>query len=952
MERLTSTHFTGHFAGKNLQGRSFRQQNLAGVDFSGADIRSADFTGASLVGATFQGAIAGLRTKAAISLIGIGLVLSSLFTFISVFAIAFTGYVLFPYEVPRHQPSTIAGATLTLILFGLFSVIVSRRKLQEVLLILLGVSSILGAVMGIFAECLEAIVCGVITTALTTLLGCFTTLGIAAFIATASLVLNRIAVLIILCGILLSGTLGGSFASLVGMAVRYAMVTYNFRMFLAAGAAPKVLTLNDFLGASSAQGLLITSATGVLVVLPIALYIAWQALRGCDRLTWIKALAIGYSSIGGTQFRGADLTQVDLSRAVLKQTDFRGAKLQQTNFHLAKNLDLARVGHSILADRRVLDLLVSHRGSHQSYAGRILKGAYLAGADLRGADFTDAELSHAALVGAQLEGANLTRSQAIGTQFQQSRMTAACLESWNIDSTTQLEGIHCDYIYLLNLRQERRPSDGIFRSGEFAQLFREVINTIDLIFNNGIDWKAFSFSFQQLQIDYADQDLMVRSVENKGEGMTVIKLAVDPKADKQRIQASFTHQYQFALQVLEEKYRAELNSKDEQITLYRQHQADLQTLTQVLARQSTEPLAYQPGKLVLLKIGQGDFTSGFPVTLQISVDGLLPSTEQVGTLPPAPSLLLRYHEWRSAYRQCLSSCRIKVTDTQITNVSRIHFLMKCNTSAAILQQQFNQWLNTEEFRPIKEQMLTKLDLLEPIRIVVQTDDAPLQRMPWSTWELCDRYPTAEVALAQSCYEFQSPLLRQASKLKVLAILGDSTGINVQQDRQYLENLAHAEVTFLVEPERSQVNDQLWAQPWDILFFAGHSSSAQETGVIHLNASDSLSLSQLRYGLRQAIRNGLELAIFNSCDGLGLAKELADLQLPQMIVMREPVPDRVAHVFLRSLLKEYASPLPFYQKVRSAREQLQGLEKEFPCATWLPVIYQNPAALFEPRSVPL
>jgi Pentapeptide repeats (8 copies)/CHAT domain len=600
----------------------------------------------------------------------------------------------------------------------------------------------------------------------------------------------------------------------------------------------------------------------------------------------------------------------------------------------------------------VRDLLISHRGSYQSYAGRILKGAYLAGADLQGTDFTEAELSHAVLVGAQLEGTNLTRSQAIGTQFQQARMTAACLESWNIDSTTQLDGIHCEYIYLLNVQQERRPSDGVFRSGEFTKLFREVINTIDLIFNNGIDWKAFSFSFQQLQIDYAAHDSMVRSVENKGEGMTVIKVAVDSKADKQRIQASFTHQYQFALQVLEEKYRAELNSKDEQIVLYRQHQADLQALTQVLARQPTEPLSFQPGKLVLLKIGKGDFTSGFPVTLQISVDGLLPSTEQVGALPPAPSLLLHYDEWRSAYHQCLHpTCRIKVTDTQITNVSRTDFLTDCTSAATLLQHQFNQWLNSEEFRPVKEQMLAKLDLLEPIRIVVQTDDSHLQRLPWSTWELCDRYPTAEVALAQPCYEFHV-FSRQPSKLKVLAILGDSTGIDVQRDRQYLEHLSYAEVTFLIEPERSQVNEQLWAQSWDILFFAGHSSSAQESGVIHLNASDSLSLSQLRYGLRQAIRNGLELAIFNSCDGLGLARELADLQLPQMIVMREPVPDRVAHVFLRSLLKEYASPLPFYQKVRSAREQLQGLEKEFPCATWLPVIYQNPAALFEPRSAPL
>jgi len=33
------------------------------------------------------------------------------------------------------------------------------------------------------------------------------------------------------------------------------------------------------------------------------------------------------------------------------------------------------------------------------------------------------------------------------------------------------------------------------------------------------------------------------------------------------------------------------------------------------------------------------------------------------------------------------------------------------------------------------------------------------------------------------------------------------------------------------------------------------------------------------------RKELKLAIFNSCDGLGLARELADLHLPTMIVMQ-------------------------------------------------------------------
>ncbi|GAA6620839.1 CHASE2 domain-containing protein [Scytonema sp. NUACC26] len=131
-----------------------------------------------------------------------------------------------------------------------------------------------------------------------------------------------------------------------------------------------------------------------------------------------------------------------------------------------------------------------------------------------------------------------------------------------------------------------------------------------------------------------------------------------------------------------------------------------------------------------------------------------------------------------------------------------------------------------------------------------------------------------------------------------------------------------------------------------LFFAGHSSThiSGETGLIYINQTESLTINQLKYSLRQAVERGLKLAIFNSCDGLGLAREFAALQIPQLIVMREPVPDLVAQAFLKHFLQAYAGGKPLYLAVREARERMQGLEGQFPCATWLPVIYQNPAEI--------
>ena len=93
-----------------------------------------------------------------------------------------------------------------------------------------------------------------------------------------------------------------------------------------------------------------------------------------------------------------------------------------------------------------------------------------------------------------------------------------------------------------------------------------------------------------------------------------------------------------------------------------------------------------------------------------------------------------------------------------------------------------------------------------------------------------------------------------AKVRILAILGNSTGIDIQKDRVMLEQLPDAEVIFRVEPQRKELNDQLWSQPWDILFFAGHSSSQADgnTGQIYINQTDSLSIAELKNALKKAI----------------------------------------------------------------------------------------------------
>jgi CHASE2 domain-containing sensor protein len=387
-------------------------------------------------------------------------------------------------------------------------------------------------------------------------------------------------------------------------------------------------------------------------------------------------------------------------------------------------------------------------------------------------------------------------------------------------------------------------------------------------------------------------------------------------------------------------------------------------------------------QLIVLKLGIGNWQQGLPsVIVQLWQTNLAqtlatPSLQWTGSLPAAPELAALYGHWRSLYqalsyrfhwRQIRKPAAIEIEETGVTNVSEVAFDQVCQQ----LKHQLDRWLDSgsfgssdgvSSFGKVERQLRTKLLPSEEIRVIVEVEDSQLRRFPWHLWSFFDDYPQVEVALSASVYGRVERLQRGNSQVgrlrdraRILAVLGNSQGIDVQKDRALLEQLANqlpaAELVFLVEPQRQQLDQCLWDQQgWDLLFFAGHSfsqaSSTGEisTGEISINPTDSLTIAQLKNALRAAIGQGLKLAIFNSCDGLGLAAALADLNLPQLIVMREPVPDQVAQAFLKHLLAAFANGQSFYRSVREAREKLQGLEDQFPCASWLPVICQNPAEM--------
>jgi CHASE2 domain-containing sensor protein len=349
-------------------------------------------------------------------------------------------------------------------------------------------------------------------------------------------------------------------------------------------------------------------------------------------------------------------------------------------------------------------------------------------------------------------------------------------------------------------------------------------------------------------------------------------------------------------------------------------------------------------KLVVLSLGTGDLHNGFrSVTAQFWEAGDPHPMKFTGSLPAAPALPQLYRDWQLLYSALYQRLRprLEIDAADVTNVSSADFSDLCQR----LSNTINDWFNSEPFRNIDQHLRTKLDSSQEIRVIIETNDNLVRRLPWHLWNFFEHYPLAELAL--SAPEYQRPkkslTKKTGAKVRILAIFGNSKGIDIGKDKAFLEQLSDkAQTEFLVEPQLEELNDHLWEKKgWDILFFAGHSCS-QEQGVLQLNQTDTLTLDQLRYALQKAIAQGLKLAIFNSCDGLGLAYALADLHIGQVIVMREPVPDLVAQEFLRHFLAAFSGGQSLYASVREARERLQGLEGEYPCASWLPVICQNPA----------
>jgi hypothetical protein len=259
-------------------------------------------------------------------------------------------------------------------------------------------------------------------------------------------------------------------------------------------------------------------------------------------------------------------------------------------------------------------------------------------------------------------------------------------------------------------------------------------------------------------------------------------------------------------------------------------------------------------------------------------------------LPFPNTLKTHYKSWQSAYMDFYksqefqdSTLRARVDVSGAMATPAIDWRARLAQAEAELTSEFHHWLSSADLFKIRkeiassgQQIITEgnRSATHSIDVFLTCDSLELERLPWETWEIGTDFAAPNAIRlvrtpANIAAEMES--VKRQGKMRILAILGDDTGLNFQTEREALKALTSlADVTF-TGWQAGKTTDYLLediqqaiANPngWDILFFAGHSNETNLTGgelTISPNPSWSVKLhrsycwqNSMDYSLRFSI----------------------------------------------------------------------------------------------------
>ncbi|WP_181016083.1 CHASE2 domain-containing protein [Pseudanabaena sp. BC1403] len=276
-------------------------------------------------------------------------------------------------------------------------------------------------------------------------------------------------------------------------------------------------------------------------------------------------------------------------------------------------------------------------------------------------------------------------------------------------------------------------------------------------------------------------------------------------------------------------------------------------------------------------------------------------------------------------------------------------------AAERVERSINALFNSEEFREIRDQIIK---LLPPKGqhqpdVYIRYDDPHLAELPLHLWnEFQDR--DIEPVFSSKETKPQKFSDKKKHKPRILLILGDF--IDIKNDNEKLnwqKEYSNADIKVLELLNEKGINNALLKEKWDVLYFGGHSTTEYGKGILYLKDGKRIVLDDFQRSLTTAAQNGLQLVILNSCNSLGAAHALQSAGVPMVVATRHLIHNSIAPEFLEYFLDSYLNiGQSLKDAVGHARYLLKSQHPEFPCASWLPVVFQSPSFAMQPKPSPL
>ncbi|MGI0491654.1 CHASE2 domain-containing protein [Alkalinema pantanalense CENA528] len=335
------------------------------------------------------------------------------------------------------------------------------------------------------------------------------------------------------------------------------------------------------------------------------------------------------------------------------------------------------------------------------------------------------------------------------------------------------------------------------------------------------------------------------------------------------------------------------------------------------------------------------------------------------------SLTALYQTWHNAYLDYYSHWQAPVVDRssalpESDKPSRLRARVQSSGSLAGAAKdrrktlvdaedqwlrQFHQWLNSSELLPVRSTIAQAEGNV--VDVFITCKPIELEYLPWETWNIGTEFgsrKTIRFARTPTNLRHEPGQTRRKGQARILAILGDSTGLDFQAEVAALKNLA---VSFVGGQPDRPVTDlkteiiQAITDPlgWDVIFFAGHSDETTYTGgELAIAPGQSILVQEIAPHLLQAKATGLQFAIFNSCKGLRIANALVDLGLSQVAIMREPIHNQVAQLFFTEFMRQLEQFANVHEALCAACEFLKRENDRtlhYPSAYLIPSLFRHP-----------